>query len=552
MNNRRQAQSIDGFTLHRKDTPAASGSKKLGTGPLAVPSHFLRANNAASAPQPQHAGRPQPEGRTISRADELPEPVVDDAEMPMLSRSEIDQSLEQIDETTSKPKRARRRLNITKKKVIILFIVIVLLTGGYFAFKLLNTSNKLFSGNIFDLFGAGAVLKADQDGRTNILVFGTSEDDPGHAGADLTDSIMIVSLDQEKKNAIMVSVPRDLWVKYGEACLSGFEGRINVVYECGAANGTEADGAKKLMDVVGEHFGLDIQYYAHVNYTVVRDTVNAVGGVDVTINSSDPRGILDRNFDWACRFECYYVKWPNGPAHLNGDQALALARARNAAGGYGLSGGNFDREQYQQKILVALKNKAASAGTLANPVAISNLLDALGKNVRTSFSAAEVKTLATLANKMPSSSIKSVSLVEPTKAVLTTGNVNGQSIVQPVAGTYDFSEVQSYIRSKIPKENGEVSESPRVEVLNGSDMGGLAGKKAAELEQAGLTNVTTGDTPTSAAYGDFVWYDLSEGKAPKTLSKLKTVLGKESAGSVLPTGVQSDADFVIIVGNGVN
>ena len=245
MNNRRQAQSIDGFTLHRNDTPAASGSKKLGTGPLAVPSHFLRANNGAAASRPQHAAHAKPEDRTISHPGELPEPVVEEKDMPMLSRSEIDESLDQIDETTEKPKRAKRRLRVTKKKVIIFFILVMLIGGGYFAAKLLMTSNKLFSGNIFDLFGAGAVLKADDDGRTNILVFGTSEDDPGHAGADLTDSIMIVSLDQEKKNAVMVSVPRDLWVKYGEACLSGFEGRINVVYECGASNGTEADGCDR-------------------------------------------------------------------------------------------------------------------------------------------------------------------------------------------------------------------------------------------------------------------------------------------------------------------
>src|SRR5690606_34361933 len=127
-------------------------------------------------------------------------------------------------------------------------------------------------------------------------------------------------------------------------------------------------------------------------------------------------------------------KWPNGPARLNGDQALALARARNAAGGYGLGGGNFDREQYQQKIILALKDKAASAGTLANPVAVSGILDALGDNVRTNFTAGEVKTLINLAGEIPTASIKRVSLVEPGKAVLTTGNVSGQSVVKPAAG----------------------------------------------------------------------------------------------------------------------
>jgi len=558
MSNKRQATSIDGFTVRRRGAQGmVSGSKKLGTGNLAVPGQFLR-GDAAAAEQPKDQAAQLAPAKPVPgmlQRTELPEPVVetDETVFPTLSRSEIDESLDSIDESPVKPKR-RRRFRLSKKKIALFVVALFLVTGLYFGVKILLNSSRVFSGNIFDLLGQGAVLKADENGRTNILVFGTSEDDPSHenTGGNLTDSIMIVSLDQKNKNAAMISVPRDLWVKYGGGCSNGYEGKINALYQCGAEDGSEADGANKLMDVVSESFGLEMHYYAHVNYTVVRDTVNAVGGVDITIDSDDPRGILDRNFDWACRYQCYYVKWPNGPAHLDGDHALALARARNAAGGYGLGGGNFDREQYQQKIIVALKKKAASAGTLANPVAVSNILDALGNNVRTSFSASEVKTLINLANEMPDESIKSISLVETGHAVVTTGNINGQSTVVPKAGNYDFSEVQSYIRSKLPKAGGEMGETAKVVVLNGSDLSGLAGKKAAELEEAGIEDVSTGDTPTSAAYGDFVWYDLSEGKAPKTLTKLKTILGKEAAGTALPTGVQSDADFVIIVGNGVN
>ena len=555
MNNRRPTTSIDGFTVRRRGTPpVVSGTKKLGTDNLPVPSQFLRtAGDRTEQAKAAHQSVAQPVPGMLQR-NELPAPVVEEEQdLPKLSRSDIDQSLDMIDETPAQPKR-KRRLRWNKKKIALLIVALFLVVGGYFGVKLFLASSKVFSGNIFDLLGQGATLKADENGRTNILVFGTSEDDPAHkdAGANLTDSIMILSLDQKNKNAAMISVPRDLWVKYGQSCSNGYEGKINAVYQCGAEDGSEQQGAKMLMDIVGESFDMDLQYYAHINYTVVRDTVNAVGGVDITIDSDDPRGIMDRNFDWACRYQCYFVKWPNGPAHLDGDHALALARARNAAGGYGLGGGNFDREQYQQKIMVALKKKAASAGTLANPVAVSNIIDALGNNVRTSFNAGEVKTLINLANELPDSSIKSISLVETGHEVMTTGNVNGQSVVKPKAGTYDFSDVQSYIRSKLPKANGEEGESASVEVLNGSDIGGVAGKKASELESAGIDNVSTGDTPSSAAYGDFVWYDLSGGKAPKTLAKLKTVLGKEAAGTTLPTGVQSDADFVIIVGNGVN
>jgi hypothetical protein len=120
-----------------------------------------------------------------------------------------------------------------------------------------------------------------------------------------------------------------------------------------------------------------------------------------------------------------------------------------------------------------------------------------------------------------------------------------------VEGLYDFSEVRKFIRSKltVSATNGEEAS---IEVLNGSDYAGLAGKKAAELEAAGFTDVSTGDTPSDSTYGNYVWYDLSGGKKPQALSKLKSILGTSPIGTTLPGGVQSEADFVIIVGNGAN
>ncbi len=540
MENRRKQQSVDGLVL-RRNSDRTLGAPSLHEKP-GLPEQFLQRSAQTSAASETvgtgYVNLPSESRRDVSV-------------LPPISTAELSQSLRELDDEDKKPK--RRFGWLSRKKIILFLVIAALLFAGYFGIKLFMTSGKLFSGNIFDLLGRGQVLKTDEFGRTNILVFGTSEDSEAHenAGANLTDSILIVSLDQDKKNAVMISVPRDLWVKYGESCSSGFEGKINVVYECGADGASESAGATKLKDIVGETFGLDVQYYSHVNYSVVRDSVNAVGGVTVEIDSDDPRGVLDRNFDWQCKYKCNYVKWPNGPANLNGDQALALARARNASGGYGLGGGNFDREQYQQKIIVALKDKAASAGTLANPVAISGILDALGENVRTNFSAGEVKTLISLAGEIPSSSIKRVSLVEEGKAVLTTGNVSGQSIVRPVPGLYSYSELQRFVRQKLTISS-TTGEEPSIEVLNGSDFKGVAGEKAAELTAAGFNDVSTGDTDSSSAFGEYVWYDLSEGKSPQSLMKLKSVLGSNPTGTVLPGGVQSEADFVIIVGNGAN
>jgi LCP family protein required for cell wall assembly len=392
---------------------------------------------------------------------------------------------------------------------------------------------------------AGQALKEDKYGRTNILVFGTSEDDAGHSGAALTDSMMVISLDQDKKVASMVSMPRDLWVKYDTDCEFGYEGKINVVYECaGAVDGDlnnidVATGAQALQNKIGEVFGMDVQYYVKVNYSVVRDVTTALDGVTVNVEAAgDSEGIYDSNTK---------LKLPNGPATLKGEEALAFVRARGeGAGSYGLNG-NFSREVNQQKMVVAIRDKALSAGTLSNPVAVDGLINSLGNNIRTNFVAAEIKTLVNLAKDIPSDGIKSISLVATDNPMVTTGPYKGQSIVRPIAGVMDYSEIQAYIREQI--DGGSVaSEKATIEVLNGSQTVGAAATKQTELSQAGFLNISIGDssyTPDSS----LVWYDRSEGKKPKTTEQLAATLGKASAGSELPSGVQSDADFVIILGN---
>lgn len=441
------------------------------------------------------------------------------------------------------------------KKVIISCIVGILLLGlglgGYFAWKFFATGGKIFNGNIVNaVFAPPKELKMDENGRSNVLLFGTSEDDPDHAGADLTDSMMIVSVDQKKNNAFLVSIPRDLYVDYGQACPSGYKGKINAYYSCIKEDQGEDAAQQALRTKVGEVFGLDMQYSAHINYTALRQAVDAVGGVTVTINSSDPRGIMDRNFDWDCPkgpYTCYNVKYANGPVNLDGKHALYLARARGASGNtYGLPQANFDREKYQREILIALKDKAVSAGTLANPVAVNNLLDAVGNNVRTNFSAEEIKTLVKLGQDVKSENIASLVLNDPNKPLVTTGNIGGQSIVKPALGLSDFSAIQAAIRAYATGDTAAL-ENATVDVLNASGTSGLATSKAEELTAKGITVGVVANAASALNTGPMQLYDLSGKTKPGTRKKLETLLNV-TASDTPPASLKSDADFVVIIG----
>lgn len=448
------------------------------------------------------------------------------------------------------PFRFRKPTRRQVKWIIIALILLILIVGGFFAYRIFVASSHIFKGNVLTAaFSSEKELKKDQYGRTNLLVFGTSESDPGHPAAALTDSIMMVSIDQKAKTAFLASVPRDLWVKYDNPCTFGYQGKINTVYQCESNDGENEDaGQKGLANKVGEVFGVDFQYTVHLNLAVVKEAVNALGGIDITIESPDPRGILDRNFDWRCNYTCYLVKHPNGPAHLDGEHAMWLAQARNDSGGYGLPRSNFDREANQRKIVIGMKDKATSVGFLTNPVSVTNFMESLGNNIHTSIDASEIKTFMKVGREMDSKNIQSISLIDQVPAILTTGaGPDGSSVVKPSAGLYEYGSIQSFIKLQLQGLGAISTEAAKVDVLNGTTIAGLATELATKLEESAMTigNIATAPEIT----GKYQLYDLSGGQKPATLKKLQEILGlKAPTATELPADVTSDASFVIIVG----
>lgn len=460
----------------------------------------------------------------------------------------------------SKPPRGRkvkkplsRRRRIIKWSIIAL-VVLLLGVLVYVGVRFIINGGKIFQGNLFDVLTQSEPLKQDANGRSNILVFGTAEDDEGgmHGGANLTDSIMVVSVNQTTKDAYMVSLPRDLYVRHDPICqtMGTNAGRINETYSCASNDGQdEAAGAKELSETVGEVLGLDIQYYVHLNFTAVVQAVDAVGGVEVTIESSDPRGILDRNFDWKCGYQCYYVNYKNGETvQLDGERALALARARNASGGYGLPGGNYDREKNQQKIIKALREKALSAGTLANLGAVTGLMEALGNNLRTNVQGKEIRTVMSLASDIQSDAIKQLPLVddEAELAYFVGQSIGGASVQVPAAGLYDYSDIHQYVKENLSSDP-VTKEKARLVVLNGSGVAGAAQTEADKLEEAGMV-VASVDNAPEGSYGKVEVYVLDPAKTA-TKAKFEELYGSSAVKLTSPpVAAAPGTSFVVIVG----
>jgi len=343
-----------------------------------------------------------------------------------------------------KPARKAKLKQVAKRAALVL-LVLLILVGGWLGWKVIHNSGKVFGGNIFG-FLHPTKLKGEDTGRVNILLAGNSADDPGHGGASLTDSIMIVSIDVKNNTAYLLSIPRDLWVYVPN---SGYE-KINEAYVDGQANHFSASnfpngGMGQLEQIVSNNFGITLDYYALVNYTAFRDTVNAVGGVDVNIQSPDSRGLFDPNIAVT---DGGPLKLSNGLHHLNGQVALNLARARgDSYYSYGFPASDFDRTTHQRQLLVALKTKVSSLGTLSNPFKVSSLLDAVGKNVTTDFNTGEASRLYQIMGKVNNNNITSVSLngYKGKNYLASYTGYGGQSALIPAAGVTNYTAIQKLV-----------------------------------------------------------------------------------------------------------
>ncbi len=337
------------------------------------------------------------------------------------------------------------------KRVLLTLLVIAIIAGGYIGVKFLVNASKSLNGNLFGLLQTDK-LKGEDVGRVNILLAGNSADDAGHSGGDLTDSIMIVSVDTKNNTAYMLSVPRDLWVNVPGHGYS----KINAAYVYGKADsfneaGYPAGGMGQLEQILETKLGIDINYYALVNYTALRDAVNAVGGIDVNIQSTNPRGLYDPSKDYSKSPPGVLVKLTNGVHHLDGQTALNLARARgDAYGSYGFNA-DFTRTANQRLMLTAIKDKATSAGVLSNPIKIGNLFDSIGNNVTTDFKTNEIRRLASIVKAVPSANIKSAALndADGKNLLASYRSYDGQSALIPAAGIDDYSDITAYIQTLI-------------------------------------------------------------------------------------------------------
>lgn len=434
----------------------------------------------------------------------------------------------------------KRRL----KRTAMACMIVILAGGAYFGYKLYHTQKKVLAGG-----GKSATVCSDDvdtsqlsregDSRINILLLGIGG--PGHDGANLTDTILLASIDPISDKAVLLSIPRDLWVRIpGDGSQ-----KINAAYADAVDNskaktqaGQEEDGIAQLDKTLQPVLdGVHINYHVLLDFSAFKQTVDALGGVTVNV----PETLYDPTIAWENHRNPVIAK--KGIQTFNGAQALLYARSRETSS-------DFARGERQRLLITAIKDKTFSAGTFANPLKVSSLLDSLGANVFTDFSATDIHCLYKQMSTIPNNSIQSLDMVTPPNTLLTTGNMNGLSIVEPRAGLYQYDDIHDFLHGAL-KDGLITKENAPVAVYNATGTAGLATSEAKLLKQYGynITTVQNAGNATDPAATTVV--DLSKGADKYTAHYLESRFGVTSAGKVPgefgvvpPAGTK----FVIILG----
>jgi LCP family protein required for cell wall assembly len=449
------------------------------------------------------------------------------------------------------------------KKIFIFIILLALVLGiGYLSFFIYKTNyvaNKITFGQengildtIKSLSPSGQEkLRGENEGRINILLLGIAGH--GKPGQNLTDTIMIASVNPKTNQTAFISLPRDLYVKIPQTQITM---KINSAYQYGLnSSETKKESAETIKGIISDITGLDINYYVILNFDGFTKIIDTVGG----INIMNERDIYDARYPGPnYSYETFELK--KGFHKLDGATALKYARERHDD-----PDGDFGRSQRQQQILEATKNKVFSAPTMMNVFAVNDIFNALGDNVKTDIAPDDFESFWELAKKTNVNNMNTVVIDAWNKdSLLKVSHINtakGRAfILIPRVG--NWSETRELAQNafdleKIRRRKGEIAqENASIVLINKSGDPALEEKiKKLLNENFGYKNVATVRNFDQNTEKETLVYDLGSKIIPFTtdeiISKLPARLAGQLSDKYRKNIENISTDMVLILGSDI-
>jgi LCP family protein required for cell wall assembly len=238
------------------------------------------------------------------------------------------------------------------------------------------------------------IWPAPDNGRVTILLLGIDARDNRKESASRTDVLTLVTIEPISKTAALLSIPRDLYVS-----LPGLneQNRINTAYFWGEANQLPGGGPGYAEETIAYNFGVPVQRYAVIDFAGFKNVIDAIGGVDIDV----PSEIIDYEYPTP-DYRTEVLQIPAGRIHMDGELALKYVRTRHGDS-------DFGRLQRQQQVLLAIRDKALSIGSLNK---VPEALNAMGDSLQTDLTLPEILSLAKKWGQIPRENIRTYRIDE--------------------------------------------------------------------------------------------------------------------------------------------
>jgi len=258
-----------------------------------------------------------------------------------------------------------------------------------------NTAHQSFITQLKHLTGRffssqTILLRGEEEGRVNILLLGRAGEH--YPGRNLTDTIMIMSIDTTTKQVALLSLPRDLYVPIADSDLYT---KLNSLYQYGLS---QKEGTALIEQTIEAITSTPIHYFITLDFDGFEKIVDTLGGVSVDV----PRDFYDPRYPGKnYSYETFEIK--KGWQTLDGATALKYVRERHDD-----PAGDFGRAKRQQQVIQAIKNKAFSLGTFFYTNTLNRLIDTLGESIKTNMSLDDMTRFLELSRTIDTTNVTTV------------------------------------------------------------------------------------------------------------------------------------------------
>jgi LCP family protein required for cell wall assembly len=366
--------------------------------------------------------------------------------------------------------------------------------------------------------GAIDVLLVGMDSRTDAHGNPLSEEELAtlRAGDDIstnTDTIILVRIPNNGKSATAISIPRDAYVEapgVGKMKINGVYGsvkeekRVQLV-ESGVSDAdadkqsTEA-GREALIKTVATLTGVTVDHYAEIGLLGFALITDALGGVNVCLKDAVYEPLSGADF-------------PAGWQKLDGPQALSFVRQR-----HDLPRGDLDRVTRQQAVMASLAHEVISSKTLSSPSTLNRLQDAVQRSVVLS-EGWDIMDFVEQLQKLAAGNIAFATIPILEEAGWSDDGM--QSVVR-----VDPGQVKDWVGSLLHEQDEGKTEQlayapskTTVDVVNDSDINGLAAAVSQLLTNKGFATGNTGNNETGHVTGSQVQAAKADDLGAQAVSK---------------------------------